>query len=63
MIYVLLFIIFFLSYKKIRKNRFKLQAHAIFGLVQTSNSTNLVIQKPHPPMYENPLNMNFKDYT
>jgi hypothetical protein len=63
MIYVLLFITFFLSYKKIHKNWFKLQANAVFGLVRTSNSTNLVIQKPHPPMYENPFNMSFKDYT
>lgn len=63
MIYVLLFITFFLSYKKIRKNRFKLQSHAIFGLVRICNSNNLVVQKPHPPMYENPLNMSFKDYT
>jgi hypothetical protein len=57
MIYVLSFITFFLSYKKIHKNRFKLQANVIFGLVQISNSTKLLIQNPHPLMYENPFTL------
>lgn len=63
MIYVLWFITFFLSYKKIHKNQFKLQANVIFELVLTSNSTNLLIQNPYPPIYENPFNMSFEDYT